>query len=84
LLDGNYIDASVIAHRAGVTQARWDPEFTGIADWDLMIRLTEDTPALALPVVASLYRTGAPSRQTHGAAAQAAERRLKARLAKAG
>jgi hypothetical protein len=81
LLDYNYIDASVIAHRAGLREARWDPELSGIADWDLMIRLTEEKPALALPVVAALYRTEAPDRQTGSSRARAAEQKLRARLA---
>lgn len=83
LLEGNYVDASVIAHRAG-PQARWDPQFTGIADWDLMIRLTTETPALGLPVAAVLYRTGTPGRQTGTPASRAAQRNLEARLAAAG
>lgn len=80
LLEGNYIDASVVAHRANLPQARWDPELSGISDWDLMIRLTEDKPALALPVAAALYRTRAPGRQSNTAAAHAAEQKLRARL----
>jgi Glycosyl transferase family 2 len=80
LLDANYIDTNVIAHRADLAQARWDPELAGIADWDLMIRLTEDKPALALPVAAALYRTGAPGRMSHRAQARAAEQKLRARL----
>lgn len=84
LLEHNYIDASVIAHRAHLPQARWDPEFTGIGDWDLIIRLTEEKPALALPVAAVLYRTGAPGRETDDADAQAAQRRLQAHLRERG
>ncbi len=81
LLEGNYIDASVIAHRAGLPQARWDPELTGIADWDLMIRLTAEKPALAMPALASLYRTSAPGRITHTETWAAAQRELQRRVA---
>jgi hypothetical protein len=70
----------VIAHRANLPQARWDSALAGIADWDLMLRLTEDKPALALPVVAALYGTSAPDRQTHTSAAHASELKLRARL----
>lgn len=80
LLRGNYIDASVIAHRAHLPQARWDPELTGIGDWDLIIRLTEDKPALALPVAAILYRTKAPDRISGTATADSAVRKLRAHL----
>jgi hypothetical protein len=84
LLEHNYVDASVIAHRAHLPQAYWDPEFTGIGDWDLIIRLTEEKPALALPVPAVLYRTGAPGRETDDADAQAAQRRLEEHLIESG
>ncbi len=80
LLAGNYIDASVIAHRANLPEAHWDSELAGIADWDLMIRLTENKPALALPVAAVLYRTGAPGRLTNTATAHEADQKLRARL----
>jgi hypothetical protein len=84
LLEHNYVDASVIAHRAHLPQAHWDPEFTGIGDWDLIIRLTEKKPALALPIPAVLYRTGAPGRETDDADAQAAQRRLEEHLIERG
>jgi hypothetical protein len=70
----------MIAHRANLPQARWDSELTGAADWDLMIRLTEDKPALALPVAAVLYRTRAPERQSNTAVVHAAVQKLRARL----
>ena len=81
LLAGNYIDASVIAHRANLAAARWDAELSGIGDGDLMIRLTADKPALALPTPAVLCRTRAPSRQSNTEATHAATRSLLARLA---
>ena len=80
LLEDNYIDASVIAHRAGLAEARWDPALAGIADWDLMIRLTHEKPALALPVPAVLYRTHAPAQLSGSQTARDATDRLRARL----
>src|SRR5205085_803588 len=80
LLEDNYIDASVIAHRAELAQARWDRELPGIADWDLILRLTEEKPALPLPVPAVLYRTHAPARLSGSQTARDATDRLRARL----
>lgn len=82
LLKGNYIDASVISHRAHLPQAHWDPEFAGVGDWDLITRLTEEKPALALPVTAVLYRTRVPGRQSSAAGAQAAYEKLRAHLSR--
>jgi len=80
LLEGNYIDTSVIAHRAHLPEARWDPAYTGVADWELVIRLTQDKPALALPVAAALYRTGAPDRMTGTPAVHADDQKLRTLL----
>jgi glycosyltransferase involved in cell wall biosynthesis len=80
LLEDNYIDASVIAHRAELAQARWDRDLAGIADWDLILRLTEEKPALALPLPAVLYRTQAPDRLSGSQTASDATERLRARM----
>lgn len=60
----NFTDANVIAHRAGLDEAHWDPELAGVADWDLMLRLTERKHPLTLPALAVLYRTSAPHKQS--------------------
>lgn len=60
----NYTDANVLAHRARIPGARWDPDLSGVSDWDLMLRLTADKPALTLPAVAVLYRTRAPGKHS--------------------
>ncbi len=62
LLEGNYIDTGVIAHRSHLPQGRWNPSLSALGDWDLILRLTEEKPALALPFVAILYHTSAPGR----------------------
>ncbi len=56
LLQRNYIDRNVIAHRAGPRETE------GIlyaSDWDLVRRLTCGAAPLAIPVMAAAYRTGA-------------------------
>lgn len=58
----NTVDMNVLAHRAGIPQARFDESLTGCADWDLVLRLTESKPPLALPVLAALYGTSASNR----------------------
>jgi glycosyltransferase involved in cell wall biosynthesis len=62
LESGNYIDMGVIAHLRELPGARFDESQAALGDWDLILRLTRDRPALALPVVASLYSVSAPNR----------------------
>jgi len=62
LEDGNNIDANVLAHRASLAEARWDEQLTIGSDWDLVLRLTERAPPLALPALAVLYSTSSPAR----------------------
>ena len=56
LLQRNYIDRNVIAHRAG---PRETDGIVYASDWDLVLRLTRDAPPLAIPVIAAAYRTSA-------------------------
>jgi hypothetical protein len=67
LARGDIADTNVMAHRSGLPQARWSAEFEEVTDWELAIRLTEHKPALALPVIACLYRTHAPDRISRSA-----------------
>ncbi len=55
-------DMSAIAHRAGLAEARFDPELPGSHDWDLMVQLTAEREPLVLPVVAAYYTTDGPDR----------------------
>ncbi len=80
LLQSSYLDTNMIAHRAGLPQAYWDRGVSGAADWDLMIRLTESKPALALPVASVLYRTGAPHRVSHSGLVAEGVQKLQERL----
>jgi glycosyl transferase family 2 len=62
LEEGNFIDIGVLAHRGGMAQARFDETLAGLEDWDMILRLTRDRPALPLPAIAVLYSTTAPGR----------------------
>ena len=57
---GNQVDMSCIAHRR--TDIRFDTELAYYGDWDLLLRLTAERPAVAVPTVAVLYRTDHPER----------------------
>lgn len=59
---GNFVDMGVIAHRAGLPEARFDESFVRMGDWDLFLRLTEEQDPVELPVVALRYYTGAEGR----------------------
>jgi glycosyltransferase involved in cell wall biosynthesis len=58
----SYIDLGSVAHRAGLAEARFDESFTVTEDYDLILRLTRDKPALALPVIACLYHMSGEDR----------------------
>jgi hypothetical protein len=58
----NTVDMGVLAHRAGLAEARFDPELITHADWDLVLRLTENRSLLELPVVACYYVSDSPNR----------------------
>ena len=47
LEQGNVADIGVIAHRAGLPEARFDEQLVSYGDWDLFLRLTQDGPARA-------------------------------------
>ena len=47
----------VIAHVAGLPEARFDERLWEYADWDLFLALTEHRTPLELPAVAVHYRT---------------------------
>lgn len=63
---GNIADMGVLAHRNGLAAGRFDTSLDAHADWDLLLRLTEDTTPLELPVVACHYTSDAPGRLSDG------------------
>jgi glycosyltransferase involved in cell wall biosynthesis/uncharacterized coiled-coil protein SlyX len=58
----NYIDMNVLAHRAGLPGARFEPSRKSSIEWELVLRLTARRPPLELPVIACLYSSFAPGR----------------------
>jgi predicted AlkP superfamily phosphohydrolase/phosphomutase len=62
LEQGNVADIGVIAHRAGLPDARFDEQLVSYGDWDLFLRLTRDKDPLELPAIAIAYATDAPDR----------------------
>jgi glycosyltransferase involved in cell wall biosynthesis len=55
-------DIGAIAHRSGLTEARFDETLKKREDRDLLIRLTADRDPLMLPTIACYYLTDAPNR----------------------
>jgi glycosyltransferase involved in cell wall biosynthesis len=55
LLRENVTDAGALAHRRGLTEARFDEELGSGEDWDLLLRLTRDRDALRMPVLSHAY-----------------------------
>ena len=64
--DTTFPDINVLAHRAGVPDARFDEELSGCADADFGLRVTMHTPMLPLPAIAALYTTSVAERLTGG------------------
>jgi hypothetical protein len=71
LLEQNLTDAGALAHRRGLPEARFDEGLETGEDWDLLLRLTADRPALAVPAVSHAYALDPEDRMSrrpgHGA-----------------
>ncbi|NLT07359.1 MAG: glycosyltransferase family 2 protein [Solirubrobacterales bacterium] len=63
LLEENLTDAGALAHRRGLAEARFEPLESG-EDWDLLIRLTAESPALAVPAVSHAYAMESEARMS--------------------
>ncbi len=81
LQEGNFIDLNVLAHRSALfaQHGTFDTELKRLADWDLILRFTETAPAVPVPVLATRYRTGAPSRLSDTELYHPAYRRIRAK-----
>jgi hypothetical protein len=77
----NLADISAIAHRAGLSEARFDETIDVVPDWDLLLRLTADEDPLVLPALACFYLTDAPNRLSSGLSAEDELAALRARAA---
>ena len=58
----NRVDMNVLAHRP--SPARFDTLIDYFADWDLVLKLTDETEPFELPVVATYYTTDHATRLT--------------------
>lgn len=62
----NIADMGVLAHRSKLPEGRFDEDLNVHADWDLLLRLTEDHEPLRLPVIALYYFSDSPDRISDG------------------
>jgi glycosyltransferase involved in cell wall biosynthesis len=64
LLEENLTDAGAIAHRRGLIEARFDETLPNGEDWDLLLRLTRDREAMALPALSHTYAMAGDDRMS--------------------
>jgi hypothetical protein len=64
LLQENVTDAGALAHRRTLREARFDETLGTGEDWDLLLRLTADRPALAVPAASHAYSIGGGDRMS--------------------
>jgi glycosyltransferase involved in cell wall biosynthesis len=55
LLEENVTDAGSLAHRRELEEARFDEDLSTGEDWDMLLRLTADKEALAVPALSHAY-----------------------------
>ncbi len=64
LLERNITDAGAIAHRSGLAEARFDEGLSTGEDWDLLLRLTAEREAFAIPAISHAYAMEGDGRMT--------------------
>ena len=64
LRENNYIDLGVVAVRRDHPELRFDEHLEIFIDWEMIVRLARSDAPHPLPVLASLYSTGASGRIT--------------------
>lgn len=62
LLEENVTDMGSLAHRRELAGARFDEEVPTADDWDILLRLTADKDALAIPALSHAYTMEATNR----------------------
>jgi len=79
LLEENVTDAGSLAHRRELDEARFDEELSTGEDWELLLRLTADREALAVPAISHAYALEGADRMSldpaHRAGLEAIRRR---------
>jgi Glycosyl transferase family 2 len=79
LLRENLTDAGALAHRRELPEARFQEEMG--EDWDLLIRLTADRPALAVPAISHAYAIDGDGHMSHDLSHRAALEEVRRRHA---
>lgn len=64
LLEENVADAGSLAHRRELAGARFDEEVPTAEDWEILLRLTADKDALAIPALSHAYSMEATNRMS--------------------
>jgi glycosyltransferase involved in cell wall biosynthesis len=62
LLQENVTDAGSLAHRRDLKEARFNEDAPTAEDWELLLRLTSDREALAIPALSHAYAMDADNR----------------------
>jgi hypothetical protein len=72
--DFNIADTNVLAHRP--SHERFDEELSYYGDWDLLLRLTQNStlPPAEIPAIAAYYRTDVDGRLTSSVPREEVER----------
>lgn len=65
LLEENIADAGSLAHRRDLPEARFDETLSTGEDWDLLLRLTADREALAVPALSHAYSMAGADRMSN-------------------
>jgi glycosyltransferase involved in cell wall biosynthesis len=83
LIQDNYIDLGVVAHRNVSNALSFDETLPRLIDWDYVVQLAGRFGIEALPVVASFYTTDAPMRLTYRGSYEDLATRLRQRFREA-
>jgi glycosyltransferase involved in cell wall biosynthesis len=81
LLERNITDVGAIAHRRELAEARFDEELRTGEDWDLLLRLTGEREAVAIPAVSHAYAMEGDGRMTEDPEHRAGLERIRRRHA---
>ena len=80
LVEGNYIDIGVVAHRSGLGGVSFDEGLNYFEDWEYVVTLAGRFGIEPLPVVAGFYTTDAPARLTQRSRDEREVERLRRRF----
>lgn len=81
LLEENVTDAGALAHLSRLEDAGFDEGLTTGEDWDLLLRLTTNREALAIPAISHAYTMSGEDRMSDDAEHRAGLERIRRRYA---